>query len=295
MAYTYDDFTLAATNAGLLKDFSDDDLAIAQTNPEFGLSLLKLRQDAAGATTAEQKLLAQEAENQLRTTYGGLKTSTGGSFSYDKQNAYESLLNEVTNYQPFTYDPATDPSYGAYKKTYLREADRATQDTMAQASAMSGGRPSTYAIGAAQQAGNYYRGQLNDALPALEQNAYARHLSDYEAKLSGLNSLMADREFDYNQYLQNWNNALTLYQLGRRTPEVLAVLGLPAKKASAGGGGGSSGGSTPGIPKPGEDDDVDTPVASTMTKAEQVAQIRQSVAAGHITQNQAQALLKQLG
>lgn len=260
MAYTYENFTTAAQNAGLLDGFSEEDLNIARVNPEYGLSMLRLRQDAAGASTTEQRLLAQEAENQLRSTYGGINNQSQGSFTYDKQDTYKQLLDEATNYKPFSYDAATDPSYSAYKKAYLREAERARQDTMAKASAASGGVPSSFAVSAAQQAGNYYTGQLNDALPNLEQNAYQRHLSDYNAKLSAFDAINTDRNFDYNAYLQEyerkqqeWNNALTLYQMGQRTPEVLAILGLPAVSAGGGsgsssrgsgrGGGGSSGGS----------------------------------------------------
>lgn len=244
MAYTYENFTTAATNAGLMDGFSEDDLKIAQSSPEYGLSLLKLRQDSAKATTAEQKLLAQEAENQLRSSYGSLNTGTAGSFNYGKQTQYQKLLDDATSYGSFQYDPSADPSYGAYRKQYLREADRAQQSTMAQATTMSGGRPSTYAITAGQQAGNYYRGQLNDAIPTLEQNAYQRHLSDYEAKLSAFNAISADREFDYNKYLQEWNNAMTLYNMGIKTPEVLAMLGIPEDLVSAGGGGGDTGSGT---------------------------------------------------
>lgn len=252
MAYTYENFTTAANNAGLLSSFSEDDLAIAKTSPEYGLSLLNLRQEYANAKTAEQKLLAQEAENQLRSSYGSLTTAAPTSFTYGKQTEYQKLLDEVSNYQPFEYDPATDPAYGSYKKAYLREADRATQDTMAQASAMSGGRPSSFAVSAAQQAGNYYRGQLNDAIPTLQQNAYQRYLNDYNANLSALGALNTDRTFDYNAYLteyeqeqQAWNNAFALYQaLGYATPEIAAILGIPAANTggAAGGSSGSGGG-----------------------------------------------------
>ena len=157
MAYTYDDFTLAANNAGLT--FDQADLDIAKVNPEYGISLVKLTQDVNGAGTPEQKLLAQEAVNQLRKSYGGMvgtatDATTGGSFSYGKQQSYDGLLDKVVNRTPFSYDIDTDPLYSSYKKSYLREADRAREDTMAQASAMSGGRPSSYAVNAAQQAGN---------------------------------------------------------------------------------------------------------------------------------------------
>ena len=66
MAYTYDDFVSAAQGAGLYDSFSQDDLVIAQNKPEYGMSMLKLQQDFNGAATAEQRLLAQEAMNQLR-------------------------------------------------------------------------------------------------------------------------------------------------------------------------------------------------------------------------------------
>ena len=77
--YTYDDFVKAATGAGMLDTFSQEDLTISQRSPEFGLSLLKLQQDAAKATTSEQRLLAQEAVNQLRKTYTALPTTTEAS------------------------------------------------------------------------------------------------------------------------------------------------------------------------------------------------------------------------
>ena len=67
MAYTYDNFVSAANAAGLMNQFSEQDLQIAQRNPEFGLSLLSLLKDNSNATTAEQQLLA--------TDIGGLLAS----------------------------------------------------------------------------------------------------------------------------------------------------------------------------------------------------------------------------
>lgn len=153
--------------------------------------------------------------------------SNSNTYSYGRQTQYQKLLNDATDYQDFSYDPSKDPSYSAYRKQYLREADRAQQDAIAQASAMSGGRPSSYAVTAGQQAGNYYRGQLNDVIPTLEQNAYQRHLSDFDARQSAYSAISTDRDFDYNAYLQKWNNAWTLYNSGVRTPEVLSILGIP--------------------------------------------------------------------
>ena len=70
-SYTYDDFISAANQAGLLQEFSQADLDTAQRYPEFGMSILGLKQDIHKATTPEAKLLANEAANQLRSSYGG--------------------------------------------------------------------------------------------------------------------------------------------------------------------------------------------------------------------------------
>ena len=250
MAYTYDNFVSAANAAGLRNAFSEQDLQIAQRNPEFGLSLLSLLKDNSNATTAEQQLLATEAANQLRKSYGVYNTGTlgtdsayagsygtqindlmdqiknygsfdyanqdeyqklldqitnYGSFSYANQDSYQQLLDSIVNQQPFSYDLQSDPSWGSYKKAYMREGDRASANALAQASAASGGRASSYALTAAQQAGNYYAGQLADIIPTLEQNAYSRYLSDFNNRLSSLGAMETDRAFDYQNYLNQFS------------------------------------------------------------------------------------------
>ena len=212
MAYTYDDFVTAATGAGLLEKFSDDDLKIAKSNPEYGLSALKLQQDLKGAKTTEQQLLAQEAINQLRTSYGNLGKQAGTSFQYDNQPAYQKLLDDVASMGSFSYDAKNDPSASALKKTYLREGERARADTLAKVSAATGGAPSSYAVTAAQQAGDYYNTQFTDKLMGLEENAYQRYLNDFSTKLSQLGAMNADREFDFNAYLQNYEREQAVKQ-----------------------------------------------------------------------------------
>lgn len=237
MAYTYDDFVTAANKAGLMGQFSAQDLETTKKSPEYGLSMLSLKQDAAKANTAEQRLLAGEAENQLRKTYGSFSSWTDdsgypgtylpkvdellgkvdgyGSFQYGGQTDYQKLLDGIVNQKPFQYDLESDPSWSAYKKAYLREGERAGANALAQASAASGGQPSSYAVTAAQQAGNYYAGQLGDMIPTLEQNAYQRYLNDFSSRLSSLGALDTDRNFQYQDWMNGYNmlqNSLGNYQ-----------------------------------------------------------------------------------
>lgn len=225
MAYTYDDFLNAANSSGMLSKISESDLNLAKQYPEFGLSILSLTKDLDSATTAEQKLLATEAAEQLRSAYGSYGSGTGtydtqindllkqaanyGSFNYGNETEYQRLLNSVANPEAFSYDLDNDIVWDAYRKQYLREGERATADTLAKVSAATGGRPSSYAVTAAHQAGDYYNSQLTDMIPTLYQNAYQRYLNDLEVKQSGLAALQADRDAAYNQHLNSYNILLS--------------------------------------------------------------------------------------
>lgn len=239
MAYTYDDFVTTANKAGVMGRFSQKDLSVAQRNPEYGLSMVGLMKDISGASTTEQRLLATEAANQMRKNYGvygagdtpadsAYASSYGstidglmgqikdyGSFEYSGQDDYQKVLDSLVNQQPFSYDPQSDPSWSSYKKAYMREGDRASANALAQASAASGGRASSYAMTAAQQAGNYYAGQLADAIPTLEQQAYSRYLGDINNRMNSLNALANDRAFEQGQWMDGYNmlqNSLGNYQ-----------------------------------------------------------------------------------
>lgn len=233
MAYTYDDFVKAANQSGLMGQFSQDDLNLAQKYPEFGLSVLSLKKDYNNATTAEQRLLANQAANELRKSYGNYsggadggsfrleskmnrrsddlldQLGSFGSFSYGEAPTYENafaqqqkdLLDRILNREDFSWSKETDPQWSSYKKSYLREGDRATANALAQASAASGGRPSSYAVNAATQAGDYYATKLNDMIPTLYQQAYERYLDEYNMKLKDLNAVNQQEQLDYAKYL----------------------------------------------------------------------------------------------
>jgi len=118
------------------------------------------------------------------------------------------------------YDPNKDPSWQAYQKQYRREGERAMKDLLGQYASMTGGNPSSYALTAASQAGDYYAAQLADKLPQLYQDAYQRYLQEFQKELGisdqyqgfddreysrwadqqGRNFDLADR---YNQYDNN--------------------------------------------------------------------------------------------
>lgn len=233
-SYTYDDFVKAANQKGLFQEFSQADLQTAQRYPEFGMSILGLKEDIHKATTPEAKLLANEMANQLRSSYGGYtggkygadyisdgkipnqidsvldKINGFGSFNfYQERPSYENqyaeqqqaLLDAIINRPDFSWSKEDDPQWSSYKKSYLREGDRATANALGQAAAASGGRPSTAALTAATQAGDYYATQLNDIIPTLYQQAYDRYLNEYNMSLQDLNAVNTQEQLDYAKYL----------------------------------------------------------------------------------------------
>ena len=56
--YTYDQFIQQAQRDGLLSEFSDADLALAQRNPDAGMSILSYKRDYRNATTDADRELA---------------------------------------------------------------------------------------------------------------------------------------------------------------------------------------------------------------------------------------------
>ena len=235
MAYTYDDFEKARAGSDVY--FSQYDLDLAKQHPEFGMSALDLKKQYATAQTPEQRALINAQANELRKNYGYYSGGADGSsyistgkyapkidetldkigsfkpFTYGSAPSYENrfqqkqqeLLDAALKRDPFSWSKETDPQYGSYKKTYLREGERATADALAKASAASGGRPSSFAVNAATQAGDYYATKLSDVIPTLYQQAYERYLKDYQMKLSDLNAVNQQEQLDYAKYLDRLN------------------------------------------------------------------------------------------
>ena len=230
MPYSYEDFEKAA--GGMLGQFSRYDLDLARQYPEFGMSILSLKKDYQNAQTDEQRLLANEAANRLRSSYGNYtgggdgsryisngmyenriddalnRLGSFGSFSYGDAPTYDNhyaelqrqLLDNILSRPDFTWSKETDPNWASYKKQYLREGERATANALAQASAASGGRPSSFAVNAATQAGDYYATKLSDKIPELYQQAYDRYRDEYARKLQDLNAVNQQEQMDYAKY-----------------------------------------------------------------------------------------------
>lgn len=160
---------------------------------------------------------------QWNDQYGGLARTylesvtkaTSQPFTYTAPAAYQdryddmrySRVGSINNQQPFGYDVEQDPLWNAYKKQYTREGRRATADTLGTVAAATGGIPSSYAVTAAQQAGDYYNAQMTDKIPELEQYAYQKYKDDFARQLSQLDAINAASGREAGNYQINADNA----------------------------------------------------------------------------------------
>ena len=112
----------------------------------------------------------------------------------------DDIVSQLKNRKPFQYDVNGDALYQQYKDRYIHNGQRAMQDTMGQAAALTGGYGSSYAQNVGQQAYNEYMTGLNDVIPELHQLAMDKY--DREtARLQDQYAMYADLDArDYSRY-----------------------------------------------------------------------------------------------
>ena len=133
----------------------------------------------------------------------------------DYQSQYkgtiDNLLDQIVNRKDFSYDFNADPLYQNYKNQYMQAGKTAMKDTIAQASALTGGYGNTYAETAGSQAYQNYLKQLNDRIPELQRLAmekYQMEGQDLQNKYGAVGS-QEDREFG------QWNSKMGIWQNDR--------------------------------------------------------------------------------
>ncbi len=126
--------------------------------------------------------------------------SAPGEYQSKWSEEISSALNGILNREKFNYHASADPLYQQYKDRYIKHGKLAMQDTVGQASALTGGYSNSWAQTAGSQAYQSYLEGLNDIVPELYALAADRY--DREgAELLNRYSVLADAEAtDYGKY-----------------------------------------------------------------------------------------------
>lgn len=210
--------------------YYDDDATTLMSSTDQAL-LQRYKDQFAEATAAGNKELANqmhEAANALREKYGytsaysdgtgylGLETeenpvvwgTSSPNYTPEYDGMMDSVLENIVNRDPFTYNYLEDPLFQQYFNMYDREGNRAMLDTYGTAANRTGGYASSYAISAANQANNYYMAQLADKIPELQQLAYEMYLNEGEDNYNQLGAIQGMDAIKYNRFeddLSQWN------------------------------------------------------------------------------------------
>ena len=130
-------------------------------------------------------------------------------FEYSRKDEYNEAIDKILNREQFSYDLNSDALYQQYAEQYTNLGRLAMEDTIGQASALTGGYGNSYATTAGNQAYQAYLGQLNQIIPDLYQlalNKYAMEGEQLNDSLTALNNLynIESGEYDreYEQILQ---------------------------------------------------------------------------------------------
>lgn len=231
--YTYDQFRQAAQSSGLLGEFSDADLSLAQQNPDAGMSLLGYKRDWHNAATDADRELANLGAERIRSSYGSYIGGDDGShyhleslspnmFEYPDAPTYTGsgygdtagdLLDQMINYGDFEYGPA--PEYESrWDPTILelidgilnREEfsyDPATDplyQNYRQQYTREGQRATADALGAAAAASGGLPSSYAQTAANQQANYYAAQLTDMIPELYQL---------AYNKYLTDYDMMLS--------------------------------------------------------------------------------------
>lgn len=181
-------------------------------------------------TAEDTGKLTNQAQTQAATRQENAAKMTGGSgYVSPYANDLKQVIAGIQDSKWEGWNKDTDPAYQAYRKEYLREADRTMQDTLGTYAQNTGGIAGSSAIAAASQAADYYKSQLADAIPTLHDNAYNRYLNEVAQKQNVANLLLSAESQAQSQYYQHISYALNKWaQMGYADQEVAGILGVTA-------------------------------------------------------------------
>lgn len=106
-------------------------------------------------------------------------------FNRSETEGYKIRENARKKYRDnsFSYDPSNDELYEQYKRQYIENGQRASDDAIARSAARTGGMASSYAATAGALAYQDYMTALNDKIPELSQLAYQKWEDEQERNL----------------------------------------------------------------------------------------------------------------
>ena len=136
----------------------------------------------------------------MSTVKNSNKKSAVPEYKSRYSDAVKSNLSSVLGKKKFNYDIGSDKLFSQYKDSYTKAGKTAMEDTVGNASMLTGGYANSYAVTAGQQVYDSYMSKLNDKIPELEQRAYERYRDEEDSAYKKLNTLIGLEDTEYGRY-----------------------------------------------------------------------------------------------
>lgn len=149
--------------------------------------------DTARANFENSKLREKYGITEDNMSYNDLMWSNAyyNPYTTDRDKSVAALGNYTRYKDPynrgdlrqkldnFVYNPENDPNFQVYRDMYARQGQAAQGQTLANLTALSGGRNNSWASAATAQVGQAYAQKTADMIPQLAQQAYNKLLQRY--------------------------------------------------------------------------------------------------------------------
>lgn len=142
-----------------------------------------------------------DAENKVKDWENNAPSNYESKYSQQ----IESILNDILNREKFEYNLNADPLYHQYRELYTENGKKAMMDTVADASALTGGYGNTYAVNAGAEAYHEYLSNLNSVALDLRDRAYETYKDEGDKLFDDISVLRSLDGDDYKKYLDELN------------------------------------------------------------------------------------------
>lgn len=147
--------------------------------------------------------VSDEYKQAMELTQGLLDQLMSGKTSYTDQ--INDLMSQIMNREDFEYDVDKDTLFQNALASAMNSGRSAMQDTIGQASALTGGYGSTYATSAGNQAYNAFIEDAYDNLPEYYQMALEAYQMEGQEMYNQLNMLNNADATEYQRMYNSWD------------------------------------------------------------------------------------------
>ena len=112
----------------------------------------------------------------------------------------EAVYSQIVGQEPFRYDPGADPLYRRFAEQAALQGRLAMEDTVGQASALTGGYANSYAQTAGQQQYGLHLQKVSEAVPELYRLALDQYLARQQSLEDQYTLLQKQQAADYSRY-----------------------------------------------------------------------------------------------